>query len=179
MHFCTYVDYELSIVFKTDNNYVNATDLSRRYFEKTNKRREPGDWLRLKRTKETLNYVSSVTGIPVTGLVQVFQGGLAGTEIMQQGTFIHPDLAIPFASWLSVEFEYKVTKVIQKYLLEEMTLDTNEQIKTLQDLLGSIMAYVEGYENFGATFHTGIHRQLRSMKELKERINSYLGKKVE
>lgn len=173
-----YADHDLSVVFKADNNYINATDLSRRYFESTGKRREPGDWLRLKRTKETLAYVSSVTGIPVTELVQVFQGRVAGREVREQGTFLHPDLAIPFASWLSVEFEYKVTKIVQIHLLEEVVSDTNDQIKALQDLLGSMMAYIEGYENFGATFHTGIHRQLRSIKELKEKINSYLGKSV-
>jgi hypothetical protein len=75
------------------DGYVNATQLSKAYFEATGKRRQPNDWLRLERTKETLAHLSTVTGIPVTALVRTVQGG---NDLSQQGTYLHPRLSIRF-----------------------------------------------------------------------------------
>jgi KilA-N domain len=80
--------------------YINATAMSAAHKEKTGKRRDVTDWLRLARTKETLEHLSPVTGIPVTGLVFVQQGGTPS----EQGTWIHPRLAVRFGIWLSDDF---------------------------------------------------------------------------
>ena len=33
----------------------------------------------------------------------------------EQGTWIHPDLAIAFGTWLSVEFEYQLTQWVKEW----------------------------------------------------------------
>lgn len=68
---------------------VNATEMAKPF----NKR--PNDFLILKSTNELTNSLSAKTGIPVTDLVIVNQGG------NNQGTWMHEDLALVFAQWLS------------------------------------------------------------------------------
>jgi hypothetical protein len=164
----------LGLPFRASDSYVNATALAKAYSESTGKRREPGDWLRLKRTEETLNYVASVTGIPVTELVQVIQGRFAGQDVREQGTFLHPDLAIPFASWLSVEFEYKVTKIVQQRLVEESSSQISEQINTLQQLVDTMKVYLEAAQGLNRTIHTAIHNQSLPINRALQEVESYI-----
>ena len=82
-----------SITFATgDNVMMNATQMCKP-FGKTTK-----DWLVNKSTREFLNMLSSVRGIPLTDLVVIYQGGT------NQGTWMHEDVAIEFARWLSPKF---------------------------------------------------------------------------
>ena len=167
----------LTLPVNVENNYVNATALAKAYFEDTGKRREPGDWLRLKRTKETLAYVSSVTGIPVTELIQVFHGGVIRPETREQGTFIHPDLATPFASWLSVEFEYKVTKIVQQAVSQASSSHLSNQLDDLWRLVNVMYIYLQGAQGLNRTIHTGIHNQSSqinpALKEIEALIQRY------
>lgn len=80
--------------------YVNATAMATAHKARTGQRKDVSDWLRLKRTQETLEHLSPVTGIPVTGLAIVQQGGTP----TEQGTWIHPRLAVRFGIWLSDDF---------------------------------------------------------------------------
>ena len=82
-----------AITFATgDNVMMNATQMCKP-FGKTSK-----DWLVNKSTREFLNTLSAVRRIPLTDLVVVYQGGT------NQGTWMHEDVAIEFARWLSPKF---------------------------------------------------------------------------
>ena len=65
-----------------------------------------GDYRRLTQTRAFLEELSAVMGIPITGLVHVVQGGRP--EL--QGTWVHPQVAINLAQWLSPAFAVQVTK---------------------------------------------------------------------
>jgi phage antirepressor YoqD-like protein len=71
---------------------INATEMAKPFGKRTN------DWMSNKQTIELINSLSARTGIPVTGLVVVRNGG------NQQGTWLHEDLALIFAQWLNPEF---------------------------------------------------------------------------
>lgn len=71
---------------------VNATEMAKP-FGKTTK-----DWLRTKQSKEFIHSLSDVRHISLTELVQTKQGGNA------QGTWMHEDVALEFARWLSPQF---------------------------------------------------------------------------
>jgi hypothetical protein len=58
------------------------------------------DWSRLQSTQAYLDSLSTVTGIPITELVVVNQGG----DHNSQGTWIHPRAAMRLAQWISPEF---------------------------------------------------------------------------
>lgn len=71
---------------------VNATQMAKS-FGKLAK-----DWLSNKATKEFINTLSAVRTIPLTRLVVIKQGG------NEQGTWMHEDVALEFARWLSPQF---------------------------------------------------------------------------
>lgn len=48
------------------DGYINITKLCKAYTEKTGKRKNPNDWLKTDRTKESINHLNSVTNIPVS-----------------------------------------------------------------------------------------------------------------
>ena len=87
-------DYEGNpVTFQTGNGVmVNATEMAKN-FGKT-----PKDWLRTEQSKELINRLSVVRQIRLTELVAVNQGG------NNQGTWMHEDVALVFAQWLSPDF---------------------------------------------------------------------------
>lgn len=74
--------------------------------------KQVGDWLRLKGTKEYIDVLSSVTGVAVTQLLQVIQGG----EPEKQGTWANKQLCIRFAQWCSPEFAVQVDLWIEEIM---------------------------------------------------------------
>lgn len=118
-----------SITFqKGDNVMVNATEMAKPF----NKR--PNDFLILKSTNELTNSLSAKTGIPVTDLVIVNQGG------NNQGTWMHEDLALVFAQWLSPDFYLWCNDRIKELLQYGMTATqpTLEQMINNPDLVISL-----------------------------------------
>lgn len=84
------------------DGYVNATAMCRVAGKKIN------DYARLQSTNDFLDVLSSETGIPVSELVESVRGGVP--EL--QGTWVHPQVAINLAQWLSPLFAVKVSKLV-------------------------------------------------------------------
>jgi hypothetical protein len=93
------------------DGYVNATAMASAHKARTGQQRNVAHWFENKRTKETLEHLSSVIGIPITELYQVFQGGTPEN----QGTWIHPKLAVRFGMWLSDEFGLAVENWVEEW----------------------------------------------------------------
>lgn len=87
-----YKGYQISFN-KGENVMINATQMAKPFGKFTK------DWLSNKATKEFLSTLSTVRTIPLTGLVEVKQGGNG-----EQGTWMHEDVALEFARWLSPTF---------------------------------------------------------------------------
>lgn len=87
--------------------FINITALAKAYGLKTGKKKQPADWLKTERAKEYVNYLTTITNIHLNDLVITSQGNHDDA-----GTWVHPDLAVPFATWLSVEFEYQVSQMV-------------------------------------------------------------------
>jgi hypothetical protein len=93
------------------DGYVNATAMCKAVGKQFN------DYRRLKSTDEFLKELSSVTGIPVTGLVVTIQGGTPS----QQGTWVHPDIAINLGQWLSPKFAVAVSRWVRDWMAGKAT----------------------------------------------------------
>ena len=92
-------------------DYVNATDLCKAARKKLN------DYTRLNTTKDFLSKLSLVAGIPVTEQkqgVMPFVFTIQGGTPESQGTWIHPDVAINLAQWLSPKFTVRVSRIINE-----------------------------------------------------------------
>lgn len=114
---------------KGDSVMVNATEMAKP-FGKLAK-----DWLSNKSTKEFLSTLSAVRIIPLTGLVEIKQGGNG-----EQGTWMHEDVAMEFARWLSPAFAIWCNDRIKELLQYGMTATqpTLEQMINNPDLVISL-----------------------------------------
>lgn len=102
-----------------DRVMVNATEMAKPFGKRTN------DFLSSKSTQELIASLSVKTGIPATGLVVVNQGG------NNQGTWLHEDLALIFAQWLSPTFYLWCNDRIKELLTKGTTSITQLSRKEL------------------------------------------------
>ncbi|UXE64449.1 MAG: KilA-N domain-containing protein [Woronichinia naegeliana WA131] len=88
----------IAIYQRETDGYVNATQICKAHLEITGERKDTSNWLQTKMAQSAINKLSLVTGIPVTELIEVKQGG------KYQGTWIHPRLAVRFTMWVNDDF---------------------------------------------------------------------------
>ena len=93
-------DFELNgiIVLSRDDGYINATQLCKAGNKKFS------HWNSLDNTKYLLNELSRSAGIPADLLIQSITGG----KNEDRKTWIHPDLAVQLAQWISPIFALKL-----------------------------------------------------------------------
>lgn len=114
---------------------VNATQMAKP-FGKTTK-----DWLRLQSSQEFVNALVSVRQISLSQLVVTHKGNTSNYE---QGTWLHEDVAMEFARWLSPQFAIWCNDRIKELMRHGMTAtpqtveallnDPDTMIRTLQAL---------------------------------------------
>lgn len=120
-----------NITFMEDDSLmINATQMARAFGKR------PNDWLRYDQAKELVATLSTVTGNHVTELVRVVQGGA------NQGTWMHEDLALIFAQWLSPKFYLWCNSKIKELLMHGTTS------LPLTDIAGVKPIYSDGREWF-------------------------------
>ena len=93
---------------RAKDGYINATAMCKAAGKLW------ADYRRLKITGEFCVALSSDMGIPITELIQSFTGG----NPQLQGTWVHPQVALHLAQWLSPEFAVKVSKWVFEWLAE-------------------------------------------------------------
>ncbi len=115
--------------YKDDNVMVNATEMAKPFGKLV------GDWLRLKATTEFTEALSADMHISISALIQVVKGGNS-----EQGTWLHEDVALEFARWLSPSFAIWCNKRIKELLQYGMTAmqPTLEQMINNPDLVISL-----------------------------------------
>ena len=90
---------------------VNATEMAKPF-----KSKQPSDWLRNKATKAFIDVLAVTRNLGTDNLVRVIQGGNDA-----QGTWMHEDVALEFARWLSPEFAIWCNDRIKELLRYGMT----------------------------------------------------------
>ena len=101
------VTADVSLLQKTDELFFNATLIAAQFGKK------PIEWLDSKQAIEYMAIILKVENLHLENLVRTTQGG------KYKGTWLHKNLALPFARWCSVEFEYGLDKWIDRRLLDE------------------------------------------------------------
>ena len=93
---------------------VNATEMAKAF----NKR--PVIWLQSKQTEDFLNELSKVRNLTLADLVQVTRGG------DNPGTWMHEDVALEFARWLSPSFAIWCNDHIKELLTTGVTTSSDD-----------------------------------------------------
>ena len=89
------------------DGYINATQLCRRG------RKLFADYRRLRQTEDFLQELSLDMGIPISNLVQTIRGR---GDTINQGTWVHPDVAINLGQWLSPKFAVMVSRWVRDWM---------------------------------------------------------------
>lgn len=98
---------DVSMLQKTDELFFNATEIAKQFGKK------PIEWLDSKQANEYIAVILKVENLHLENLVRTTAGG------KYKGTWLHKKLALPFARWLSVEFEYGLDKWIESRVEDE------------------------------------------------------------
>lgn len=94
------------IAQRSYDGYINATAMCQAAQKKLS------HYLANDTTTAFVNELSSDAGIPASELIQVLKGGRPD----QQGTWVHPQVAIHLAQWLSPKFAVRVSKWVQEWM---------------------------------------------------------------
>ncbi|MEG4293609.1 KilA-N domain-containing protein [Microcoleus sp. C2C3] len=113
---------ELVVTQRKIDGYISANKLTKAYQKQTGKYRNPNQWFEKDRINEFLELLSSKTGLEVYELVQK-KGEGKNSEI-----WIHPKLAVSFATWLSPEFEMMVSEWVEQWLFAGQAPATQEPV---------------------------------------------------
>jgi hypothetical protein len=101
------VTVDVSLLLKNDELFFNATDIAKQFNKK------PNEWLDSKQASEYIAVILEAENFRYENLVRTATGG------KYQGTWLHKKLALPFARWLSVKFEYELDQWIVSRLKQE------------------------------------------------------------
>ncbi len=96
----------IMVAQRKSDGFINATAMCKaagKFF---------GTWRQNDGTKEFLSELSAVIGNPITALVIVKQGG----RPEEQGTWVHPDVAINLAQWCSAKFAVQVSRWVREWM---------------------------------------------------------------
>jgi hypothetical protein len=126
----------LKVVMMKSNGYINATKLcsdgGKSFFH----------WVENKHSKEMLNFYQtklnqsfssdgipsdgiqalevSAIGIPMSENVCIkIAGGKGSDDVSIRGTYLHPKLIAHLASWVSLEFGYRVSCIVEDFVMAE------------------------------------------------------------
>lgn len=128
-----------NVTFWTDgeNLKINATEMAKPFGEK----KKPVLWLRTQQAKKYLEFLTQVQICTPADLLIVMSGGNG-----LQGTWMHEDLAMEFARWLSPEFAYWCNKKIQELLTTGTATLTEQERKLFQTTIKGLENKVEELE---------------------------------
>ncbi|WP_029511195.1 KilA-N domain-containing protein [Marinobacterium stanieri] len=87
------------------DGYISATALCKSVGKRFS------DYHVLKSTQEFIDELSRETSLPKDQLIHIIQGGPS----QEQGTWVHPYLAINLGQWLSVKFSVKVSQWVYEW----------------------------------------------------------------
>ena len=134
---------------------VNATEMAKS-FGKTTK-----DWLRTNASSEFINSLSAVRQICPSQLVVVRKGN---SNEFEQGTWMHEDVALEFARWLSPTFAIWCNDRI-KELLKQGVATVNDDDATILHAMQVLQKRVEEKQHALECAKATIESQSEQLKE--------------
>jgi hypothetical protein len=151
----------LQIGQRWEDGYINATQMCQAHDE------EWYQYWRLPSTQEYVNALAKDLGVPVivnnpnrnfcgSALVVTFRGGNS-----QQGTWVHPEVAIDLAAWISVEFRILVNRWVFEWMVTGRNPVSSQPVATATDLqlgLEELEKLIISIRSQARTIHIGSHQ---------------------
>lgn len=146
-----------------DGVMVNATQMAKP-FNKTTK-----DWLRTNQTQDFINSLSAIRHIRPLELVRVNNGG------KNPGTWMHEDVALEFARWLSPEFAIWCNDRIKELVKHGFTAtpDKLEELANNPDLLIQLATQLKNERAEKERLAFANQKQAEALKESAPKVNYF------
>lgn len=122
----TFEDHNITFLTSNDNIMINATEMAKQFDVK------PNFWLKTAQAQGLINAISKLKKINYSDLVEV----RAGSPENGGGTWMHKDVALPFAQWLSPElYIWCNDRIFElfKYGLTALKEETRENLFKLSE----------------------------------------------
>jgi KilA-N domain/P63C domain len=140
------------IGLRQKDGYISATALCKAHNAVSGENVRPKEWLATERALKNVYFLACklnltdkndalLKGSFLPLREELVNQGFWGLLIVNKGgkhsgTWIHPKLAVPFATWLSVEFEFQVSEWIEEWLTTgKIASPKTPQEKYLQSLI--------------------------------------------
>lgn len=127
------------VIMTRDTGYVNATKLCNDIYKETGTPREFRKWFRLKKTKELIEEISlnrpELVGYPLT--VYLDNGKYL------RGTYVHPDLIIVLAQWISPKYTCLVIRIMTEYHSNQAIAERDKIIEMKDDKIDKLTAKID------------------------------------
>lgn len=119
------------------------------------------NWLQTEQAKDLIEALSVVTGIPVTKLTIVIQGGRASKGLYShQGTWIHPKLAPHLAMWCDPLFALMVSDWILEWQNQpQFTLSVSDDAMKIFEKYQDLVQQTPVQKEFQKLHSVGVARQ--------------------
>ena len=173
---------------RTRDGYINATAMCKA----TNKLL--ADYLRLSSTKSYLEGLSVDMGIPISVLVQIQKGGKSG----DQGTWVHPEIAVDIGQWCSVPMRIAVNRWVVDWMssgrnpladIDRVGLRASLKDDSRLRMTDQVKVHLEKIRRYDdkkyrgiyfARVHDAINVAITSetAKQMRERLSSVLNRRV-
>lgn len=143
------------------DDYIDATTMCKSHGKRWN------DYWRNEKTQEFLAELATAAGIPAAVLVQVKEGGRPG----EQGTWVHPRVAMHLAQWCSPKFAVLVSEwVLELLTAGRVEIDPRAGADRVLEAVGRMVAEFGGKltELTGAV--VGLAGAVSGMAERQERL---------
>lgn len=130
------------VSFRAADGYINATEMAKAVAGEK-KPKAPAKFLSAESTRRFQHALVEDLGkmqnsiLPIVKLVEVHHGGIA------PGTWMHPDLAVEFARWLSPEFAIWTNRIVRRVmsgqsLNETVPQQVSAQLSRIFDALAAL-----------------------------------------
>lgn len=152
----------ISVSFRNDA-YLNATAIASHFGKRT------GNYLKTEQTQEYINALTRRLSVAPKGVTEENQLVIVkkGGKSYEQGTWLHPKLAIHFARWLSAEFAVWCDEQIENILRGNNAVLSNvESRKPLRDAV-TLLHQQTGlhYQDCWRIVHQHIGKKAEEMNE--------------
>lgn len=128
---------------RTDNSYLNATDLLKIYNEKSSYSKRFADFLNNKNTDDFIDALIAEENLKVVNSPLLKSDLIIVKRGKYGSTFMHPYLFIKFAMWLSPEFEVKVIKWVYDNLIKTRNEAGDHYIEMAETIKESYFNYFD------------------------------------
>lgn len=157
-YFAKYGDFKIPMDIR--NGYMNATYLCNSANLTTKKF---GRWNRTQGSRDFINELAEELDVKSRDLMIENKGG---RNAFTRGTYVHPDLLMEIARWISIDFRLKCNKIVQTHFAKQVIAEKEAIIGQKDDKIARLEKMIA---DFRKSADKKMDKMIESNEELKER----------